>query len=463
MQEQYRKRLDILNIIRENFSNGLRNDFIDTGKVMRIYAANYPEKIISRETVAEIILSRGIKVGERFYFPSAENIVDIFFLFNSILKRYSIAFYSTVYEKHLNFFLQMKIFSYDVLRKILQRSGNKNFYSDEFCSSNIMTNLKNEILQLFIRSEHSWSLEDLKKIFVYVPEEKILSELHTGKYLPTVDGKYLFVSQVKFDVQEIWRVEEKIFTAVNEKKFASPEDYDFPSNLALNPEISEKVLIDLIQKNFLAFRYKLRGKNFFLKGSGDVNFGKNAMKKFLEDKDEISLVELAKRFKDFCDSPSYNISKVLNCGLEFMVRVDENLFVKDSFINFDVAGIDDALTPFVQNKIISLRAVTSFTGFPPVEGYAWNLFLLESFLRKYSKKFSYNAPCVNNAGVGAIYLKSVKFKNYLDVQVSVLLQEKIPLEKAVVENFLVERGFRIKRIDNITQKIISKAQEFSHF
>lgn len=143
-----------------------------------------------------------------------------------------------------------------------------------------------------------------------------------------------------------------------------------------------------------------------------------------------------------------------------MTRVDKNLFVKDELIDFDITGIDAALNSFVQGKIISLRDVTSFTGFPTVKGYSWNLFLLESFLRKFSRRYVYASPAANSANLGAIFPKSMNFEGYLDVQAAVVVQENIPLEKSLVEEFLIGHGFRAKRIDKVTARIIIRAQEF---
>ena len=87
------------------------------------------------------------------------------------------------------------------------------------------------------------------------------------------------------------------------------------------------------------------------------------------------------------------------------------------------------------------------------------MFLLESFLRKYSEKYSFDAPGDNNANVGAIYPKSMKFKDYFEVQVAVVVQEKIPLKQAAIEDFLVERGFRMRRITKVSEQILARAQE----
>lgn len=449
----------IVEIIKENFSNGIRDDFIDTNKVLRIYLAKYPEEKISRNFIVNVIHSQGIETGGRFYFVSEGDIAKIISFFGEILKNHSVVFYSVVYNNYAKFFSDLNIFSPEVLKKVLQENDGENFYFDEFCSTNKTARLDYEISKIFMGSDSPLSAEDLQKIFPCVTEEKILSELNTKKYLPTVSGKYFPVSKIKFDDKEIFAAEKKISKVIEEKKFAVPEDYDLSLNFELNPEIDEKILLELIYEKFFADKFALRGRKLFKRsGKTTANSIKDAVENFLADKDEISVSDLLNYAKKkFPSNKNYSI--VLNYCFKFMVRVDENLFVKDSLINFDVVGIDDALTPFVKNKIIPLRAVTSFTGFPPVEGFSWNLFLLASFLRKYSKNFSYSVLNSNSTNIGAIYPKSMNFDNYLDLQAQVIIQEKISLEKSAVENFLVGQGFRAKKIDKAAQRIIDRAQE----
>ena len=183
-----------------------------------------------------------------------------------------------------------------------------------------------------------------------------------------------------------------------------------------------------------------------------------SLREFISEYKELSVEKL------FAFAESLGFSKKyatvsLSVAHEMMIRVEKDLFVEDSLISFDVAGVDEALTSFVQGKIIPLRGVTSFTGFPPVAGYSWNLFLLESFLRRFSQKYSFDTSAANNANIGAIYPKSMKFEDYLDVQARAVLQEKIPLEKSAVESFLINQGFRAKRLEKTTVRIISHAQE----
>lgn len=449
----------IVDIITANFPNGIRDDFIDTNKVLRIYSSSYTAEKISRELIADAIHTNGIENGGRFYFIE-ENVSEIIFLIVAeLLERYSIVYYSAAYEKHAEFFARVHIFSPEVLKKILRKTCTEYFCFDEFCSASRMTRLDYEVSKIFMAAEKSLSLEDLQTKLPYVPQEKILAVLNEAKrYLRTNAGKYFSVSKIKFDAEEIHAVKRQIFSYIDANGFAAPEDYDLSTNFALNPELPEKDLRNVIYEKFFSADFTKRGKKLFKKGtvvSEKILPPTKRLRIFISEQEEVP----ADKLFAFAENLKLAQHAALSLAHKTMIRVAKNLFVKDSLMSFDVAAVDEALTPFVQGKIISLRSVTSFTGFPPVAGWSWNLFLLESFLRKYSEKYTYDTPAANSSNAGAIYPKSMKFKGYLDVQVAVVVQEKIPLEKSAVEDFLVEQGFRVTRIKKVTERIIAGVQE----
>ncbi len=451
---------NIVEIMRSNFPNGIRDDFIDTGKVSRIYSAKNDREHISRNYIVEIIHANGIEDGGRFYFISDENAESICHFLDEILSANPIAYYAKIHEKHSDFFAAMHIFSSGVLKKILQMVVGGHFYFDEFCSAKRATRLDYLVAKIFTAAKTSLSLDDLQEKLPYVPSEKILELLSDAKkYLPTSAGKFIPFSKIQFDTDEIDAAKKQISLYIDKIGYAIPEDYSLESNFALNPEIAEKDMRNIIYEKFFSEDFTKRGKKLFKKKEV-VKWNKETsateyIRKFIAEKDEVTVKELFTFAKKFDPAPSV----ALYVAHETMIRVEKNLFVKDALINFDVDGVDDALTPFVQGKIIPLRGVTSFIGFPPVEGYLWNLFLLESFLRKYSRKYVYDIPAANSANVGAIYPKSMVFENYLDVQASAIVQEKVPLEKSAVEGFLLGKGFRARRIDKVTERVIIRVQE----
>lgn len=447
----------IIEIVKENFPNGIRDDFIDTRKILRIYSANHDDENISQDLIAEVIRAEGIDDGGRFYFISADDAAAIKNLFDDLLQNNSILYYSAVHEKHAEFFARRHIFSPEVLKKIL-REINAHFCLDKFCAADRAIRLDYEVAKVFAAAENPLSLENLREKFPYVPTEKISSLLADNKkYLPTTTDKFIPASKIRFDTEEIRAAKNQIARRIDANGCAAPDDYDLSGNFALNPDVPEKILRTLIYEKFFAADFAKRGKRLFKKGAAEKTppDSTQALRKFIAAQNYLPFNKLL----DVAQSLGIAPYVALYVAHETMIRVEKDLFVADAPITFDVAGIDDALSPFIQGKIIALRAVTSFTGFPPVVGYSWNLFMLESFLRKFSRKYSYDAPAANSANVGAIYPKSMRFENYLDVQAAAVAQENIPLENSAVENFLVTQGFRAKRIAKVTAQIISRAQE----
>ena len=451
----------IVAIILEHFPNGIRDDFIDTNKVLKLYRTKYAEEV-SLKKIADVIRARGIEDGGRFYFVSAEDVKSIKWLFDEILETNSIVYYSVVRVKHADFFVRRSVFSPKILRKVLSKKGDY-FYSKDFCATDKSTRLEYEVEKIFRARGNSLTLGELQEKFSYVPPEKISVLLDDArKYLKINSGKFFLVSEIHFDEEEIQAARKKIFSLLDASESAFLEDCDLSSTFALNPELTEKDLLNVLYEKFFSAEFTRRGKKIFKKGALDKRTSDGAVghiRNFLADKSEVSAEELFAFAKNFAPAQSNNIP--LSVAHKMMIRAEENLFVRDPLIKFNISAVDEALTPFVKGKIIPLRSVTSFTGFPSIAGYSWNLFLLESFLRKYSRRYAYASPSnvANSSNIGAIHPKSMKFEDYLEVQIAVVVQEKIPLEKSAVEKFLIGQGFRVKRIDTVTEEIIAGAQE----
>lgn len=207
----------------------------------------------------------------------------------------------------------------------------------------------------------------------HVPSEKILEVLSDAKkYLPSSAGKFIPFSKIQFDTDEIDAAKKQISLYIDKVGYAIPEDYSLSSNFALNPEVAEKDMRNIIYEKFFSEDFTKRGKKLFKKGNvakKDVG-AVNRLREFVAAQVELS----AEKLFEVAQNLGLAQHVALYVANEKMIRVEKNLFVEDSLITFDVAGVDEALTPFVQGKIIPLRSVTSFTDFPPVEGYSWNLF-----------------------------------------------------------------------------------------
>ena len=140
-----------------------------------------------------------------------------------------------------------------------------------------------------------------------------------------------------------------------------------------------------------------------------------------------------------------------------MVRVDKDTFIGDSEISFDTETTDNALSLFVHTDVISLQSVTSFTSFPYIDGYPWNWYLLESYCKRFSKRFMYQCLSVNSRNVGAVFRKSAGFIDYIDVLATAVAASNIELNDKVVGNYLFERRYIAKRTGAVS-KVVAKAR-----
>ncbi len=567
----------IIEIIKNNFPNGIRNDFIDIGKVMRILSSPEHENVL-RNYIADIIQSNGVECGGRFYFISDADADNIVRLVNGILENHSVAYYVAIFERHADFFKQMHIFSPEVLKKILMRNArrleqlqgecqfegadgtidlekaaskmsdselldaielaaftcyspstknytpavnaryallaelvtnrpsletigqerlnkgtiegdfdtpiadkprgdritadmpavNDNTHNDvdasiycfdEFCATDGATSPADVIKRIFGSTDKSLSIDDVQNRLPYIPSKKIAEELSDAqKYFPTNNDKYLPVDRIAFDADEIDAVKRQISLRIDTDGFAEFDEYEFESNAALNPALDDKRLRALICEQFLADNFTRRGKRLFKKGDRSSKRGVPTarLRKFIFDHEELSYDKLMACAGEL----GIDRKAALDNAHEIMIRAEKNLFVEDFLIRFDVDGIDDSLTPFVRDKIIPIRAVNSFTGFPPVDGFSWNLFLLESFLRKFSRQYTFAAPAANSANIGAVYPRSMHFNDYIDVQAAIIVQDHVPLEQSAVENFLIEQGYRKNRVGGVIDKIIERSKDF---
>lgn len=285
----------IIEIITANFPNGIRNDFIDINKIFRIYAAENSAENIVRDLISDVIQEKGIEDGGRFYFISESDCEQIFTCAQKILDTTPIAYYAAVYEKHADFFNGLNIFSSDVLKKILQKANDGNFYFDEFFAVSLMTRLDYEIAKIFTNTSAALSIDDLQKTLPYVPAEKISAVLaDTKKYLSALDGKFIPLYKIQFDKDEINAAINKIAVCITKKGYAEIDDYDLSSNLDLNPEVDEKNLRNFIQQRFFDKFFSKRGKKLYKKSAGNTN-AKGAMellRDFIRDKNEMTYNEL---------------------------------------------------------------------------------------------------------------------------------------------------------------------------
>jgi len=182
------------------------------------------------------------------------------------------------------------------------------------------------------------------------------------------------------------------------------------------------------------------------------------LEQYCRDRKEVSFEELNSLGASL-DPQGRTQSTCLIAAHKILVRVSADLFVEESLIHFDVERVDEAISVYCPGDFIPLKSVTDFSFFP-YTGYPWNLFLLESYLRKFSRVFKYEVRSVNSSNVGAIVRKSFVYNDYDDIMANALARSFVTLEdKKTAIEYLFQNGYIArKNIEYIEKNVLSLAK-----
>ena len=171
------------------------------------------------------------------------------------------------------------------------------------------------------------------------------------------------------------------------------------------------------------------------KGASKVTY--TAVIEFCRKQDKCTydcLEKIAKRVTGTIKRPD-----IIEAANAVMVRIDKDDFIADRFIQFDTDRIDAALDYVITDDFIGMQEITTFSTFPFC-GYGWNPYLLESYCRRFSKKYKYETRRANSSNSGAIVVMSCTL-SYHDIMTQAVARSGRDLQQSEVFDFLTEAGY----------------------
>lgn len=201
---------------------------------------------------------------------------------------------------------------------------------------------------------------------------------------------------------------------------------------------------------FLRDKFDFTGSVISEKGTkSDMSY---VFRKFAAEHDRLTLSQI----REFADE--LNVSIYWYNILEKMVRISSDEFVNKDLVCFDVAATDKVLESCCAYNFVMLKDVSGYLSFPPC-GYKWNGFVLESYLRDYSKIFGLIQLSVSSDDfVGAMVRKSSGFERYEDVAAEVLAASNEWNDEKSALDYLVNIGLQQRRANKKIAEIIKKAK-----
>ena len=431
------------------------NDDVELYRFRAFYAETTGvECSLEKEDLLRVIRSMGFEFDGKVYTISEDTMSGI----ESEIRGYmdlgvSIIYYEELYDLRSDDYFDAKIVSAGMLKAILKKLLPEFRYKNNYLAlpEEKLTELQlvsNDIIRVWGDCVLQ-TYDELSLKLPLIPLDKIKSTLQQQPmFIWNSAETYLQEDSFEADEDEISRLIEFIDEQCGEHGSASLDEMPFENLKAHNPELSESAIINCFF-HLIDDRFERNARILTRKGAGKDTY--TAVLEFCRKQEKCTydrLVRIAEKVAGTVRTP-----EVIEAANSVMVRIDKDNFIADGLISFDVDRVDSALDQIVTNEFIGMKEITTFSTLPFC-GYGWNLFLLESYCRRFSKKYGYVTRRANSSNSGAVVAKTCEL-SYFDIMAEAVARSGRELSKDEVFDFLTETGYmERKRSSNIEKLII---------
>ena len=444
LQEANHSCSDILRkTLEKHFQNGFRsNSPIELRRFRRFVMEDYEEEItLSDEELNNLILSFGTLFEGKVYIIQTDATERIKSAIDSAINEGAeIVFYSAFYEQNEDWLFPASIISEEMLKNTLmslypQFIHKKNYLAFKVQIGSEIAKIRCEVLRVW-GGDVLLSYEQLSERLPYIPVDKIKYVLaQSGDFIWNAEGIYTYTGKVDITDEEYTSIANFVATAYLKNGYASLSDITLGEIVERNYELSLTAIHNAVFTIVLADKYDKRGKIIIRKG--DILDALSIMKEHCCSLERCSLRDLLDFEREITGETHRWIP--MEAGYSTMIRADEDVFLAEKYVRFNVLEIDSVLDQFLEGNYLPLRSITTFSVFPDC-GQAWNLFLLESYCRRFSERFYFELLAVNSKNAGVIVRKNYT-ASYIEIMADAVAFSDVVLEKAPIEDFLCNNGY----------------------
>jgi len=360
------------------------------------------------------------------------------------------------FEKYSAELYTFGIFSVDMLRAFIEKN-----YANVFCKRDYLYLQQDvspfDLIRQVFGEREAWSVDELFDRLPCLKQDTIRATLNGSEYYRIETGIYTHIDNMDLPDSEGEKVVAFVKERLQSKDYVIANELDLSRFEALNPHCPFSAIRDAVFNKFLSNRYSKNGQVI-------THIGKklrvlDILEQYCRGAETVSFEEL-NSFEATFDPGGRTHSTCLIAAHNVMVRVSADLFVEESKVSFDVDRIDEAIALYCRDNFIPLKNVVDFSLFP-YAGYPWNLFLLESYVRKFSRLFKYDVRAVNSANIGVIVRKSFTYGEYDDILAIALAKSSLSLNnKKAVGDYLFDNGYiGWRNLGKSEGKILAKAKK----
>lgn len=453
-----------MNRIRETlklsrFEYGFKDDGVEIYRFRASYEeVNGMDCPLDDDILIDSIRKMGFEFDGKIYLIADDSMKIIVDQINDYKNQgINIVYYESLYDLKSYEYFDAKIVSADMLKSVVKYLMPQFRYKSNYfaLSSEHQTELelvRNDIIRVW-GGNILQTFDELSLKLPLIPMDKIKFTLaQQTAFVWNSTETYMQAKWFEADEEEIVRLVDYIDKQCEENGGVSLDEIPFDRLIETNPEISETALYTCFCK-LVENRFERNARMLTRKGASKDTY--TAVIEFCRKQDKCTydrLEYIAKQVAGTIKRPD-----IIEAANAVMVRVDKNDFIADRFIRFDTDRIDTALDYIVTNDFIGMREITTFSMFPFC-GYGWNLYLLESYCRRFSKKYKYETRRANSSNSGAIVIKSCLL-NYHDIMTQAVARSGRELQQNEVFDFLTEAGYMERKKYSDIDSLISEAAQ----
>ena len=362
-----------------------------------------------------------------------------------------VIYYSELFSLQGEFFEAYHIYEISLMQAVFRSLMNEYIYKNDYMLADRNANETEEIVRAF-GDNIVLTYQQLKSRCPYLTMDiikKVLSR--SDKFVWSSPETYAQADLIDLDQSEVLDIVNRILPMIQTEGYFSLAQLPIEESCGMNPQVSPSAIRDVIYNRYMANQYTRKG--LIVKQPGIRLTTYQLMGAWLKGLEQATLTEIENYEHELIGRSALGILVAYNT----MVRIDHDHFVSDASIQFDVDAVDRAIALFAGNHIIPITAITSFTSFPDVSGYTWNLYLVESFLRRFSKRFTIDGGPAQVSYVGGICSVEQCFENYEDRLAHAIIQDGVALTEDAVGNYLLQNKFILRRSE-IVRKTLKRAK-----
>jgi hypothetical protein len=364
-------------------------------------------------------------------------------------------FYEEFYTKNEDWLFDNGIVSEDMLKGILSRLFPNLWFTQTYfghTNASVYSTLESEILRVW-GDDVLLTYEQVSERLMYIPLERIKYALgQNADFIWNSVETFSHTSRIDITNEEQHRLRDVAMHECSVHGYASMTILPNKDIEDRNHDLSITAIHNAIYRICLSDKFDKKGK--IITRKGDVFDAFSIMKEHCRTVDKCTLDDLLNFERELTGEVHRWIP--MEAGNQVLIRINKNSYVADKYVRFDVDAIDDAIEAVIKGDYVPLKTFTTFGTFPDC-GQKWNLFLLESYCRRFSRAFRFDTPSVNSRNAGAIIRKSSGM-NYTEIMTDAVAKSEILLTNESIGRYLYESGYTGRNTTSKASEIISKAR-----